>query len=782
MTKITEPVNLLETADMEEVKNLSTVNDAEPDSTDLIQVAQIPVIIENLKLVKSEIEKKVNTACEMICTDENYKEIKKLRSSLNKEFAEFETRRKAVKSEIITPYEAFETVYKDCVTNPYKKADSALKGKINATEQELKRIKYEKSMSYFEEYKKSLGIDFVTYEQVNLNITMSVSLKKLKETIKTFLDKVMDDLKLIATQEHKDEILYEYKRSLNVSVAITSVTERYKAIEEEKARAEAEETKEGYNWTQWQAEQLKSLEEYRKHNAKKFGKRFKTINGKVEEMIRTAKADGNASQEAEILEAVKDGFKAPKKPSAHSTAEFFKVNDRKLDALIKSTTDDLKRAETAVLRMSNDKYRKAIFNAQVAMNTGAVTYEKAVDMACKDMLNAGLNCVEYKNGARHTLSDYADMAVKTANKRAYLRGEGEKRAEWGVSLVVVNSRQGGCPDCAKYIGKVFIDDVYSNGKKSDGNYPLLSTAIKNGLFHPRCKDSTSTYYPELDDLDAPLSEDEIKELDRQRGIEEKQQYAQRQAERFDRRAEYSLDEDNKRIAQTRADEWHDRANTLEEKTKQFSLNTNEQKYYRPVFEEDISKTFERKIEGETITIDTHKANTLCDNVYISDKVKLKRKELHNFDMQVRKAFDMLGEVETSGKPEICIVTPEEMRVNAIASYMPMQNVLNVNSAYFSTSDLSGLQENLACPQDGLSTILHELIHWQDAKNYRAKFGSINDYFEYCDYLNKIYAPKVEKLINNGYNIEDISEYAFECLKDKAMDEVYNEYRVSKLLG
>lgn len=548
------------------------------------------------------------------------------------------------------------------------------------------------------------------------------------------------------------------------------------------SRHRAEETKEGYNWTQWQAEQLKSLEEYRKHNAKKFGKRFKTINGKVEEMIRTAKADGNASQEAEILEAVKDGFKAPKKPSAHSTAEFFKVNDRKLDALIKSTTDDLKRAETAVLRMSNDKYRKAIFNAQVAMNTGAVTYEKAVDMACKDMLNAGLNCVEYKNGARHTLSDYADMAVKTANKRAYLRGEGEKRAEWGVSLVVVNSRQGGCPDCAKYIGKVFIDDVYSNGKKSDGNYPLLSTAIKNGLFHPRCKDSTSTFYPELDDLDAPLSEDEIKELDRQRGIEEKQQYAQRQAERFDRRAEYSLDGDNKRIAQTRADEWHDRANTLEEKAKQFSLNTNEQKYYRPVFEEDISKTFERKIEGETITIDTHKGNTFCDNVYISDKVKLKRKELHNFDMQVRKAFDMLGEVETSGKPEICIVTPEEMRVNAIASYMPMQNVLNVNSAYFSTSDLSGLQENLACPQDRLSTILHELIHWQDAKNYRAKFGSINDYFEYCDYLNKIYAPKVEKLINNGYNIEDISEYAFECLKDKAMDEVYNEYRVSKLLG
>lgn len=370
------------------------------------------------------------------------------------------------------------------------------------------------------------------------------------------------------------------------------------------SRHRAEETKEGYNWTQWQAEQRKSLEEYRKHNAKKFGKRFKTINSKVEEMIRTAKADGNASQEAEILEAVKDGFKAPKKPSAHSTAEFFKVNDRKLDALIKSTTDDLKRAETAVLRMSNDKYRKAIFNAQVAMNTGAVTYEKAVDIACKDMLNAGLNCVEYKNGARHTLSDYADMAVKTANKRAYLRGEGEKRAEWGVSLVVVNSRQGGCPDCAKYIGKVFIDDVYSNGNKSDGNYPLLSTAIKNGLFHPRCKDSTSTYYPELDDLDAPLSEDEIKELDRQRGIEEKQQYAQRQAERFDRRAEYSLDDDNKRIAQTRADEWHDRANTLEEKVKKAENS----------LPESVAKSAESGIiNKKTTTVDANNISIIANS-------------------------------------------------------------------------------------------------------------------------------------------------------------------------
>lgn len=210
------------------------------EQAQLIVVKQIPIIIEKLESVKTEIEKKVDVACSMVCTEDNYKEIKKLRAALNKEFTEFEDRRKAVKAEIMSPYEHFESVYKDCISTPYKKADSALKVKYEAIEQVLKNEKSDNAKKYFDEYSQALGIDFVRYEQVGLNITMSVTLKKLRETIKAFLDKVMDDIKLISVQEHKDEILYEYKQTLNVSAAITSVTERYKAIEAERARAEAE--------------------------------------------------------------------------------------------------------------------------------------------------------------------------------------------------------------------------------------------------------------------------------------------------------------------------------------------------------------------------------------------------------------------------------------------------------------------------------------------------------------------------------------------------------------
>lgn len=64
---------------------------------------------------------------------------------------------------------------------------------------------------------------------------------------------------------------------------------------------------------------------------------------------------------------------------------------------------------------------------------------------------------------------------------------------------------------------------------------------------------------------------------------------------------------------------------------------------------------------------------------------------------------------------------------------------------------------------------------------KQKFGGITDYNAYCDYLNKIYAPKVEKLIRSGYNISDISEYAKLEFRKNEFDEVHAEFCVKQLL-
>lgn len=320
----------------------------------------------------------------------------------------------------------------------------------------------------------------------------------------------------------------------------------------------AEETAHGYNWEQWQVKQLEALEEYRRKNKERFSAEFEELNTRLEKMLRQTAADSAYKQEQKILKAIQKGFE-PIRPSGEMQAAFFTMNERKMNALVNATTHDLSRAEHAVLRMSNDKYRKAIFDAQVYMNSGAATYEKAVDMAVHDMLAAGLNCVEYKNGARHTLTDYAEMAIRTANKRAYLRGEGQKMQEWGISTVIINRRHGACGRCADFVGMVFIDDIYAGGKKTDagGKYPLLSDAVKAGLFHPRCKDSSSMYLegistpPDREVLPKKAQED-LTEIER---AEQKAAYGKRMEKMNKRLSKYALDPDNKKLYGGRKDQW-----------------------------------------------------------------------------------------------------------------------------------------------------------------------------------------------------------------------------------
>lgn len=319
-------------------------------------------------------------------------------------------------------------------------------------------------------------------------------------------------------------------------------------------RHKIEEIDEDKQWSMWQAEQLRAVEKYRKENQERFGAKFKDINNRIEALISTARDEGDMDQEIAILEAIKKGFPA-RRVSPGASAAFFRLNQRKLEALIRATTSDMEKAETAVLRMANDQYRKIIFNAQVYGNSGAGTYEKAVDMATKDFIAAGLNCVEYANGSRHTLADYADMAIRTASKRAYLQGEGQKRQEWGIATVIMNKRSNPCPKCLPFVGKILIDDVWSGGSAKDGPYPLMSSAIAAGLYHPRCRDSHTTYFPELEDLDNEYSKKDIEDIEEQNRKEARQQYAERQEKKFHRLASFSLDPENKSKYCEKEKEW-----------------------------------------------------------------------------------------------------------------------------------------------------------------------------------------------------------------------------------
>ena len=210
------------------------------NTAELIRVVQLPEIEEHLQSIKVAVTQKVNDALSLICTEDTVKSVKAVRADLNKDLKDFEERRKAVKKAIMSPYEQFEAVYKECISDTYKRADIELKAKIDSVENELKEAKRTEVEAYFEECSKSVGVDFVRLSDLNLNITLSASVKSLKRQVKEYFDKVIQDLALIATLEHTTEILVEYRKTLDVSDAVLTVQERHKAIaEQEKRNAEA---------------------------------------------------------------------------------------------------------------------------------------------------------------------------------------------------------------------------------------------------------------------------------------------------------------------------------------------------------------------------------------------------------------------------------------------------------------------------------------------------------------------------------------------------------------
>ncbi|NLK93992.1 MAG: capsid protein [Clostridiales bacterium] len=312
-----------------------------------------------------------------------------------------------------------------------------------------------------------------------------------------------------------------------------------------------EEQKEGFQFEQWQLAKLRAMEKWRKLNKKLIGSRKKPVEDLVQKTLEESYSKGeervieayeNAKNKAElkgkaiipedtiseeakkakeIQETVTEqqGMKdiAPNKvvdkkvelpktprtneelPKADPEESFFGVNEKKLNALIESVTNDLNKASTSIQRLLDDIYRQTIFKTHMYLQNGVLTLNQAVDMATKDFLDKGINSIIYKDGKRVNIASYAEMCLRTASQRATFLGEGKKRDEFGIHLVVVTAHANTCKMCAPWQGQILIDDVFSHPSKEyieeySKKYKLLSEAIKNNFFHPNCRHSVTTFF------------------------------------------------------------------------------------------------------------------------------------------------------------------------------------------------------------------------------------------------------------------------------------------------
>lgn len=309
----------------------------------------------------------------------------------------------------------------------------------------------------------------------------------------------------------------------------------------------------GFSWEMWQVAALRNIENYRKENQQIIGEHRSEVKESINKVLEQAynKGKQNVEQMAKQAQIKLDKGSIVLPEHQKNTGEvnqippqennFFAVNKRKLDAMIKTVQDDMVHADQAIHRKMDDEYRQTIYNAKIQLANGAISLDKAIDIATESFLSKGINCIAYKDKDGSILryvniATYAEMALRTAQHRARLLGEGAKRDEMGRYLIFVSSHGNCCKLCYPWQGQVLIDDVYAHPSKKylnkyKGKYKLLSEAIKAGLLHPNCRHTLATYFegitrlPQIHDKQEALANYENEQ--KQRQLENKIRQAKR---------------------------------------------------------------------------------------------------------------------------------------------------------------------------------------------------------------------------------------------------------------
>ncbi len=209
------------------------------DLNEIVKIEQMPIVFEQLEKIGTLIEKSTKDLDELECTEANKQEVKNRRTEINKTLEVLEDKRKEIQNKLLEPYNVFVDKYnKECKIK-LQNASNLLKEKIDTIETQQKLEKEQELREFAEQHIISNNIqDIVKFEDIGLNITLSASIKSLKEQILDFINKIVEDIKLIELEEYKDEIMIEYKQTLNYADSKVKVFLRHKQLEEMKKQQE----------------------------------------------------------------------------------------------------------------------------------------------------------------------------------------------------------------------------------------------------------------------------------------------------------------------------------------------------------------------------------------------------------------------------------------------------------------------------------------------------------------------------------------------------------------
>ena len=206
------------------------------DINEIVKIEQMPIVFEQLEKIGALIEKSTKDLDKLECTEENKQEVKKRRTEINNTLKVLEDRRKEIKTKLLEPYETFNEKYENECKDKLLNASELLKSKIDTIESRQLLEKENELRDFANQHIKVNNLNCITFDDIPINITLSASMKSLKEEIKRFIEEVSNDIELIKMEEYRDEILELYLNNeytgFDFSKSKLEVINRHKRIEE----------------------------------------------------------------------------------------------------------------------------------------------------------------------------------------------------------------------------------------------------------------------------------------------------------------------------------------------------------------------------------------------------------------------------------------------------------------------------------------------------------------------------------------------------------------------
>lgn len=183
--------------------------------------------------------------------------------------------------------------------------------------------------------------------------------------------------------------------------------------------------------------------------------------------------------------------------------------------------------------------------------------------------------------------------------------------------------------------------------------------------------------------------------------------------------------------------------------------------------------------GGNITL--HKTTDGKHGLYISDNANVKKQALTNIERTIDDSIEKLGISQDAQLPQIIVLNDKEMMTKAFAAYDPVSNRLYLRDSLGDKRKTRDYQRKygFSAPNDPNSTTRHEMIHWQDAEEYKKEKGTItrdNYRSEYLSYRQDQCKIKLQEAGLDESNLYKVSKYANDSYFENDYDEAYTEYR------